>query len=335
MADEQAVAAEPSPAAVETPEAPVQLKDLSTEQHAEWRKTGLLPEKPKAEKPASPDTPKAATSEAKPEEAEAETEPASEPGESTQEPEEKHSRAPGAEKRIKELLAKNKKLEEQMAARVPASEKPIEKKAEAKASPKPTPEDLDDSGKAKYATYEDFVEALSDWKSEGRIQAFKAETEKAAKDAEVAKQNKAVEEGWMKRVDEAKAKHEDFVEVAFAPDLPIKQGSVADAVILDSEQGAELLYYFGQNRAELERINALPPMAQAREIFRLEASLQGEREATPEAPAKPVTRAPKPAAAVGGKNTAPVDAVQAAVKRGDFASYKQQADQRDLTRTAR
>lgn len=333
MADEQAVVAEPSTATVETPEAPVKLTDLSSEQRAEWRKTGALPAKPKVETAASPDTPKAATSEAKPEEAEAETEPASEPGESTQEPKEKHSRAPGAEKRIAELIAKNKELEKLVAARVPAPEKAPEKKAEAKVGQKPTPEDLDDSGKPKFATYEDFVEALSDWKAEGRVAAFKAESEKAAKDAEVAKQNKAVEEGWMKRVDEAKAKHEDFVEVAFAADLPIKPGSVADAVILESELGAELLYYFGQNRPELERINALPMMQQAREIFRLEASLQGEPAA--QAPAKPVTRAPKPAAVVGGKATAPADAALAAVHRGDFASYKKQADQRDLTRTAR
>jgi hypothetical protein len=146
-------------------------------------------------------------------------------------------------------------------------------------------------------------------------------------------------------MEKARAKHEDFDAVALNNDLPIKIGTPVDLFLVDSEQGAEVLYYLGQNPEELERIQGkatttkdakgnvqftfnggLHPLAQVRELTKLELQLSEPKEN----PAPPKTRAPKPPSEVGGRGTQPADTVEAAVRANDFRAFKAEATRRAL-----
>jgi hypothetical protein len=69
--------------------------------------------------------------------------------------------------------------------------------------------------------------------------------------------------------------------------------------IVQSEHGAAVAYFLGQNAAESKRIAALPPAAQIKEFGKLEARAEA---AKPSGPARAITKsnAPKPVPPVGG-----------------------------------
>lgn len=64
-------------------------------------------------------------------------------------------------------------------------------------------------------------------------------------------------------------------------------------VIKDSESPGDLLYWIGQNREQAEKIARLPPHLAARELGRVEARLELQRESA-KRPSRNVTQAPPP-----------------------------------------
>lgn len=164
MSEDAAVAAVPSPAQ------PMELPRSGTEAYANWRVTGELPEKtqPKPADAAPADKPKEATSE-------------SAPDPESGKPKQETRRKPDAEARIAELTAKARQLEKDLEE----ARKPKEAKADPPPArqpehtrPKPKPDDQVD-GKPKYASYEDYVEELADWKAEQRMAAREREQTQA------------------------------------------------------------------------------------------------------------------------------------------------------------
>lgn len=83
----------------------------------------------------------------------------------------------------------------------------------------------------------------------------------------------------------------DYHEVTRDPTLPITP-VIAEAVE-ESEEGPALAYYLGKNRAVVEKIAQLSPLAAARELGRIEERLVSERKAAKAAKAL-VSRAPPP-----------------------------------------
>lgn len=324
------MATEPVTVAAEAPEAPAkprELTSLSDKQYQEWRITGEIPAEGVKEEP------EAKADEKKPPE-KAET--ASEPGADAKQ-EQRKEKKPGS-MGYGELRAKIAELE----AKIAAGDKPKvadetaerKEKAETKRPAKPTPNDVDEKGQPKFATYEDYVDALTDWKTDEKFAAFREdaskETAKQAKDAEIQAVNKQIEDMWKAKVGEARKKHADFDEFALDPKLPVKAGSVVDAWCLDSDIGADILYHFGKNPAELDRINALSPFAAARELTRLEEKL-----AAPPAPEHKATKAPPPAREVGGRGTAAVDEVTKAVADDDVRAYINAQNRREIASKTR
>ena len=99
-----------------------------------------------------------------------------------------------------------------------------------------------------------------------------------------------VVEAYHDREEEVRAKYTDFDQVAYNPNLRITTEMAQ--TIQSSDIGPELAYHLGTNPKEAERISRLTPLAQAREIGRLEAKLVAE-------PAtKKVSSAPAPIAPV-------------------------------------
>ena len=80
---------------------------------------------------------------------------------------------------------------------------------------------------------------------------------------------------------------EDFAEVAGADSLKISD-AMTDA-LLESEEGHKVLYHLGQNPEEAERIYKMSPVAQVRELTKLEAKIS-----KPAASTKKTTSASEP-----------------------------------------
>ena len=153
-----------SSSAPQSPEQ-IDLSSFSKEQRQEWRNTGKLPEPKKADAPAaSEEKPKADSAPAKessePEKAEAAPDPES--GKHTQEP--RKAKA-GAEERIKELLAENKRLKAEREAKteVKAESSPAPQPVQPQFTrPKPTADDKNPDGSPKYKTLEELFEDVAD-----------------------------------------------------------------------------------------------------------------------------------------------------------------------------
>jgi len=196
----------------------------------------------------------------------------------------------GFQRRIDKLSAEKRDLEAKLAALTAG--KPTEKAAE------PSKADAGD-GKPqleKFESYEDYVEALTEWKLERR-EAAKAEQAKA----EAAKQQQAeLAKSWQARQDAVRAKYDDYDEVV-GQEISITR--VMEQALLESDHGAELAYWLGSNPKEAERIAKLGPVAAIKALAKIEDSLSG---GSAEPPAKPKPRAssaPEPISPLGARGS--------------------------------
>lgn len=138
-----------------------------------------------------------------------------------------------------------------------------------------------------YESWEDYAEAKADWQIAQRLQEIEQK-------AEIARRQQAVqqrESTWQQREAEAAKKYEDYEDVVTAEDLSITP--IMAEAIKDSDLGADVAYYLGKNPKEAERISALSPAAQVRELGKIEARLEMK-------PAKTPSKAPPPIEPVGG-----------------------------------
>ena len=110
----------------------------------------------------------------------------------------------------------------------------------------------------------------------------------------MAKRQAEVAEAYHEREEEVRAKYDDFEQVAYNPKLPITE--VMAEAIRYSDIGPELAYHLGSNPKEADRISKLAPLAQARELGKLEAKLVDSP------PAKKATSAPAPILPVSARS---------------------------------
>ena len=112
---------------------------------------------------------------------------------------------------------------------------------------------------------------------------------------EAAKQHSAILESYQELEEAARDKYDDFEQVAYNPKLPITD--VMADTIRSSDVGPELAYYLGTNPKDAERISRLAPLAQAKEIGKIEAKLASDP------PMKRTTSAPAPISPVTARST--------------------------------
>jgi hypothetical protein len=315
-----------APSAVVSTSEPIEIPRSGTSDYAEWRLSGKLPEKPKTADSTTADKPKEATSV---------TDPAPEPGK------QESRRKPDAEARIRELTEENRRtkaeLEELRKPKEAKADPPPARQPEA-TRPKPKVDDQVD-GKPKYASYEDYVEELADWKAEQRIAA--QEKERTAKENIAAVKRNA---------DAVAAKYPDFwekskpvVEELLKPDVRPE----IFAVMNDSPVLAHLLYVIGGDdatKADFMKTVRENPSKALRLIVSMERDIQAElsKETTqrndsgqfvakePEAvPAKrsPET-APKPPIEIGSRGATAKPDTDA--DSGDFRAFKRAQDAKQL-----
>lgn len=196
--------------------------------------------------------------------------PDADPGETPETPEgdgAKPAEKPdGIQKRIDELTRKRHEAERKAAyweGKATAGQ-PVSKPETAPAEAKPKQD--------QYASYEEYIEAVTDWKLTERLSIERTRIQEKARAETVA-------QGFEAQVTSAREKHADFDQVVYNPDLRISE--TMRETILQTEDGAALAYHLGQHPEEAARIAQLQPTAQIMAIGRLQAQL--EAKATPAA----------------------------------------------------
>ena len=153
-------------------------------------------------------------------------------------------------------------------------------------SPAPKTEPIKDTSlrpkATDFATHDEYLEALVDWKAEGKMQ--------AARQKEV--QEKAKSEVQTKfnthnaRVSAFKESHDDFDD-ALDNVSTIPMSIAVQESILDSDHGPEMMYELANNPKEFKRLCSLPPLQAAREMGKLEAKFVKVESKTSESIKKP------------------------------------------------
>jgi hypothetical protein len=169
----------------------------------------------------------------------------------------------------------------------------------------------------KFKTHAEYVEALTDWKTEQKL---KERDQKIEKSRLLDEQTKLANT-YQERLNSFKEKTEDFDDVldgvANVPMSPAVQ-----SILLKSENGPELLYELAKNPKEADRICRLSPIDAAREMGKFEARIAAKTSATKQE-TKKTSSAPKPLAPVGGggKASAIPKSLDEAAK-SSFSEYK-------------
>jgi hypothetical protein len=189
-------------------------------------------------------------------------------------------------------------------AKAPAKPQPSDARATAA---KPKVED--------FQTYEDFVEALADWKADQKATARAGEVKKEIDDRLAAERQADVDQAtaraqqqiltsYAARVDEFRKTHPDLnaaLEQVDSDEYVVPP--MMRAHILQSDIGPALQYHLAKNPDDFRRIAALPPGPMLVQLGKLEARLDVATPG-PTSAAAPVTRATPPIKPVGGSATA-------------------------------
>lgn len=207
--------------------------------------------------------------------------------------------------RINELVRKRHEAEREAAywrgVATSGGAKPAQAPA---AAPAPAPEPPRPVA-SNFQTYDEYVDALTDWKVEKALKPALAGVNKSIEERSAtqtkAQQEAELQTNWQKRQDATKAVIKDYDEVVANSDLPIAK-HVGD-LLIESEHGPALAYKLAKDPALADKLNKMTPTAAAMHIGRLEAAFEPAADspaqadapaAAPAAPVKAVSKAPVP-----------------------------------------
>jgi len=173
-------------------------------------------------------------------------------------------------------------------------------KGQSSKSESPTHQEVKVEGKPladHFDTHEAYVEALTDWKTEQKLN----ERETKQKETLAKSEHQKSVTQFQEKVQSFKDSHDDFDDlIEDVDDIPM---SIAvEQLIIQSENGPELMYELAKNREEYERICKLSPLAAAREFGKFEARLNKSVSSKEKLEIK-TTKAPKPLAPLGSKGS--------------------------------
>lgn len=164
------------------------------------------------------------------------------------------------------------------------NQKQPEKETVKKDSSKPRSEDYDSN--------DDFIEALTDWKTKQAIDDYDKNMSKKSNE----KRQIEVARNWQSKVNEFKVNHPDFDEIMEdVSDISIAD-PIRDAIL---EAGPEVLYELAKDPDEASRIASLSPYSAIREIGKIEARLSKKTKKTTTTKTT-TTKAPPPMEPVKG-----------------------------------
>lgn len=185
--------------------------------------------------------------------------------------------------RMQEVIADRKAAEEAAAtARREADE--LRAKLDA-LQVKAEPIKLDDRPeRTKFASQEEYEDALTDWKADQRI----AKREREQAEAQAKAEFEQVTKQWEQRCEAAKADIEDFEDVINASDIQVSD--VVSQALMRSKSGPQMAYFFAKHPDEAKKVNRMHAIDAVGYLKDLERELMDEPAPKP----IPISRAPKP-----------------------------------------
>lgn len=221
------------------------------------------------------------------------------------------------QKRIDRLTRRNKEMEAQLAAA--KAEKPAEKPSK-NTETEPDPTDFD--------SYDDYLAKLAEFKANK-----KPKQEKPADKPDESDEDKGngeqpeVDQEFIDALEDvqeafadSRKQYEDFDKLISAEDLMITSDMVK--ALAETENPGDIAYHLAKNKDEASRIAGLSPLAQAREIGKLEVSV-----ATKKPLGKKTTEAPDPIEPVRG-----ADSTVKTVDQMDFSEYERTMNEQDRSK---
>ena len=209
----------------------------------------------------------------------------------------------GVGKRIDELTRLRREAERdrnywrELAMRTATGQQPPpQQQAPVAAAPQMPPKPAQEE----FADYDDYVEAMADWKAETKYAQKAQEAQVRWRQAEQQQAERQQMETfraraatYLAKADEFADKVADFEEVTKDPSLPINE--FVREYVIDSPIGPQMVYWLGKNRKEADRIHQLSPGSAARELRDIESRLIEAGKITKES-----SSAPDPINPIGG-----------------------------------
>lgn len=167
-----------------------------------------------------------------------------------------------------------------------------------------------------FEDYDDYVEALTDWKTGQKIAKAREESAKIAAEQAKATSAQRVQQGFQEAVKVALSKHPDFDDVVRGSTAPITQAM--DDAIKVSPDGPEVMYHLAKNPQEADRIARLSPLMQILEMGKLQAKVT---QVPPKAPEpRRITNAGEPITTVSGAGVTEEDPQK--MNMEDYAAWR-------------
>lgn len=169
------------------------------------------------------------------------------------------------------------------------------------APPKPTAD--------KFQTYDEYVDALTDWKADRAVEKALAATNKSIEERSsqqtAAQRQESLNDNWAQRQEAIKKVIPDYDNIVAESDVPIAPH--VGELLLESDHGPAIAYKIALDPSIADKLNKLSPTAAAKEIGKMEAAFdhdvatapaqapaEAPSPAAPAAPVKPVSKAPAP-----------------------------------------
>ena len=184
----------------------------------------------------------------------------------------------------KRLERQERKIRRELVGLVREQVRPPEQPQEPKVEPK-----LD-----QFKDWDAYNQALIDHRVEQRLAEREQRNEAKQRDQVSAQRQGAIAKEHQERVASAKERYEDFDDVV-DPILELTVPSHVVDLIAGADRSADLMYKLGENPKEYLRIAKLGPVAAARELAKLEASIAD--------PVKKASSAPAPVTPLNGQAT--------------------------------
>ena len=230
--------------------------------------------------------------------------------------EEDDAKAKGLLKAAQEERRKRQEIKEDRDFWYKVATGEIANPAKPEATVKPRPEQFTD--------YDEYVEALADYKAEQAILRRMENTQKLTREQLAQREDQRLMAKASKDAEEAAKRYQDFGDVVRNVNLPPETLKAMYA----SEVGADIAYYLGKNNAELDRISELPIHKQVMELGKLEVKLT-TKQANPETKkVKQATAVEKPGSGFEKPKTNLSQLRDAAIKSGTrdaWAKYMMEA----------
>jgi hypothetical protein len=193
---------------------------------------------------------------------------------------EKRAKKPFSE-RISELVEKRREAETK-AEQTARENAELRARLEAMAAQAAPVKEEPRPDRSKFASDEEYIEAVAEWKADQRL----AKREQEQAEARAAAEREQLVKGWQKAQQRARAEIEDY-------DTVIKESTVQlpghlHQAILESDIGPHLAYYFAKHPDEAARYKAMSATKALRELGRLEDRLaENDPDDTPAAKPSP------------------------------------------------